>query len=130
MKIETFIPVVAASLLTLGVVPSVQAGSAAIAPTAPAAPSAPVAPSPNQPMAATAPTAPIAPSSVAPSAPIAQQAPAAATAPSAPVPEQNTNAPAYGNTNSIYWITNAPNGSPVAGYTNDTSYNPPMSQVK
>jgi hypothetical protein len=114
MKIKTFIPVVVGGLMMLGFARSGLAGNAAVAPTAPAAPSAPIAPSP-----------------LASSAPVAQQAPSAATAPSAPVPGQNvTNGPAYGNTNSVYWITNAPNGSPVAGYTNDTSYNPPMSQVK
>jgi hypothetical protein len=129
MKIKIFIFVIAAGLTMIGTTPIVLAGSATVAPTAPAAPSAPVASSPSEPTASVAPTAPIAPSPLAPTAPTAPEAPPASTAPSAPVPNQTTNITGYGNTNSVYWITNAPYGNPVSGYTN-TTYLPPMSKAQ
>jgi hypothetical protein len=131
MKIKFFICAIVFGLVIFGVEPLILAGIAPIAPTAHTAPSAPVAPSP-----ADGPAPPIAPSPVGPTAPIAPaapQAPAAApavTAPSAAVPSIHTNVVArYGNTNSVYWITNAPYGNPVSGYTN-TTYAPPMNQAK
>jgi hypothetical protein len=134
---------IVAVLAVIHYLPAGSAPPAAPAPIARQANVAPIAPQPVAPNGPLAPIAPIGPMPVAaPTAPVTI-APIANLAPVSPTPPQsvNSNFPyaytymyvsnspnfsngiptAYSkNPKSVYWITNAPYGNPVSGYTNRT----------